>query len=75
MSIRFAASKIHLAKLPEGELTLLAQTIDDMRREIDGKNYIESYVEGMTHELKSYFGYSGGSKLIEEEALGDNKHL
>ena len=65
-----------LPKLPEGELTLLAQTIDDMRREIDGKNYIESYVEGMTHELKSPISaIQGAAELIEEEALADNKHL
>lgn len=67
---------VPLPKLPQGELTLLGQTIDDMRTEIDGKNYIESYIEGMTHELKSPISaIQGASELIEVEEESDNQRL
>ena len=40
-------------QLPEGELKELAGVISDMRAELDGKEYIESYVQALTHEFKS----------------------
>lgn len=35
------------------ELNSLVYAIDKMRQELEGKNYIESYVHTLTHELKS----------------------
>ena len=64
-----------LPKLPQGELTLLGQTISDMRREIDGKNYIESYIEGMTHELKSPISAIQGATELIEVNKEDNLRL
>lgn len=35
------------------ELDQLALAMEDMRHELDGKRYIENYIQSMTHELKS----------------------
>ncbi|GAA3928566.1 two-component system sensor histidine kinase CreC [Litoribacillus peritrichatus] len=37
----------------ESELAKLAQSIDNMRRQLEGKDYVEKYVHALTHELKS----------------------
>jgi two-component system sensor histidine kinase CreC len=40
-------------KLGSRELRYLGEAMDAMRRELDGKNYIEHYVQSLTHELKT----------------------
>ena len=42
-----------LPDLGRGEIARLGSTLDDMRRSLDGKEYVESYVQTLTHELKS----------------------
>lgn len=36
-----------------GELAALTSAVDDMRTQLEGKAYVERYVETLTHELKS----------------------
>ena len=36
-----------------GELRTLSLALEDMRRELEGKHYVENYVQALTHELKS----------------------
>ncbi|MCM8527873.1 MAG: two-component system sensor histidine kinase CreC [Lentisphaeraceae bacterium] len=63
-----------LPKLPKGEMDLLGKTIEKMMRTLDGKSYIESYIRGLTHELKSPIAaIKGASELIESEKLSDEE--
>lgn len=44
------------AKLPTGggsQLTELARALEHMRHKLDGKQYVEHYVQSLTHEMKS----------------------
>jgi two-component system sensor histidine kinase CreC len=41
------------SKIASGELRQLANALESMRTELDGKAYIERYVQTLTHELKS----------------------
>jgi two-component system sensor histidine kinase CreC len=40
-------------KIASGELRQLAQALESMRSDLDGKAYIERYVQTLAHELKS----------------------
>lgn len=63
-----------LPKLPRGELTLLGKTIEETTRNLDGKDYIESYIQGLTHELKSPIAaIKGASELIEAGKLSEEE--
>ena len=47
-----------------------------MRQELIGKGYIESYVEGLTHELKSPIAaIQGACELLEVKDAEDNQTL
>lgn len=49
------------------ELTQLAAALDGMRRSLDGKEYIEEYVLGLTHELKSPLtGIRASAELLQD---------
>jgi two-component system sensor histidine kinase CreC len=41
------------SKIASGELRQLANALESMRTQLDGKAYIERYVQTLTHELKS----------------------
>ncbi|MCF2857102.1 two-component system sensor histidine kinase CreC [Pseudoalteromonas sp. SMS1] len=44
----------------------LSDALADMRSQLDGKQYVESYVETLTHELKSPLsGIRGASELLQ----------
>lgn len=45
--------RARVPELPGGELSQLAQALESMRTELDGKAYVEHYVQTLTHELKS----------------------
>ena len=45
--------EIGKGKIASGELQQLANALEFMRTELEGKNYIENYVQTLTHELKS----------------------
>ncbi len=40
-------------KLRSAELSTLAQALESMRQELEGKQYVERYVQTLTHEMKS----------------------
>lgn len=44
---------INPKSFPRGEMRLLAKAMSTMRQELDGKTYVENYVQSLTHELKS----------------------
>jgi two-component system sensor histidine kinase CreC len=55
-------------KLAEWELSALATAMDAMRRELEGKDYVENYLHNLTHELKSPLAaIQGTAELLNEE--------
>ncbi|MBO9489893.1 two-component system sensor histidine kinase CreC [Endozoicomonas sp. G2_1] len=54
-----------LPKVHEAELSKLAISIENMRVELEGKDYVEKYVHALTHELKSPIAaIKGASELL-----------
>lgn len=52
------------------ELDRLAGAMAHMREEVDGKRYIESYVQALTHEMKSPLAAIGAAaELLQENGL------
>lgn len=50
------------------ELAALAGALEEMRTSLDGKEYVEEYVLGLTHELKSPLaGISASAELLHDE--------
>lgn len=57
-------------KLGSRELRYLGEALDAMRRELDGKDYIEHYVQSLTHELKTPLAsLAASSELLQSEGL------
>ncbi|MEC5125389.1 two-component system sensor histidine kinase CreC [Verrucomicrobiales bacterium BCK34] len=59
------------ASMPEmgiAEFRSLSIALENMRRELEGKHYVENYVQALTHELKSPLAaIRGAAELIDEE--------
>jgi len=54
--------------LPGDELAQLATALDTMRTRLEGKDYVERYVQTLTHELKSPLAaIQGASELLRRE--------
>ncbi|MGE0485663.1 MAG: two-component system sensor histidine kinase CreC [Gammaproteobacteria bacterium] len=57
-----------LPRLAEPELAALGAALEDMRGRLDGKTYIERYVQTLTHELKSpVASILGAAELLGED--------
>lgn len=65
-------------KLYSPELSRLGSALDSMRRQLDGKSYIEQYIHSLTHELKSPLAaIRGATEILEErppEAVANKFH-
>lgn len=60
--------------LPGRELTQLAAALDTMRSRLEGKNYVERYVQTLTHELKSPLaGIQGAAELLRRDLPADER--
>lgn len=58
------------SKIASGELRQLAQALESMRSELDGKAYIERYVQTLAHELKSPLaGIRAATELLQSPLL------
>lgn len=66
-----AVSEGQRTELPQvrgGELGQLAQAVERMRTELEGKAYVERYVHTLTHELKSPLAaIRGAAELLETD--------
>uniref|UniRef100_UPI0040475ABF two-component system sensor histidine kinase CreC n=1 Tax=Flavobacterium sp. TaxID=239 RepID=UPI0040475ABF len=50
------------------EIGAVEEALEDMRRSLDGKQYIEGYVQSLTHELKAPLaGIQGAAELLKED--------
>jgi two-component system sensor histidine kinase CreC len=65
-----AGGRPQVPSLPGRELAQLAQALDSMRAQLEGKAYVERYVQTLTHELKSPLAaIQGASELLGGELL------
>jgi two-component system sensor histidine kinase CreC len=54
-------------KMPGRHLRILAETTDAMREALENRKYVESYVQSLTHEMKSPIaGIRGAAELLQE---------
>lgn len=59
-----------------GEVVRLAAAFEDMREKLDGRKYIEQYVQGLTHELKSPLSaIRGAVEILEEKDISEADKL
>jgi len=60
--------QVAVPDLAETELAKLAAAMDNMRRELEGKDYVEKYVYALTHELKSpVSAIKGASEILTSD--------
>jgi two-component system sensor histidine kinase CreC len=63
-----------LPELGETEIGTMAQAMHEMREALEGKNYIEQYVQTLTHELKSPLSaIRGAAELLDEDMPADRR--
>jgi two-component system sensor histidine kinase CreC len=69
--------RVEVPKVNETELAKLANSIENMRIELDGKDYIEKYVYALTHELKSpVSAIKGAAEIISPDMpVEDQRHF
>ncbi len=59
---------IDLPKLGKGEIRDLGKAFEKMKDSLDGKRYIEKYIQNLTHQLKGPLSsIKGASELLKEE--------
>jgi len=68
------AKKVQAGETPQvpqllgSELNLLAQSLEQMRVKLEGKGYVEHYVQTLTHELKSPMAaIRGAAEMLQED--------
>ena len=66
--------RAELPRLSGGELQQLAEAVQKMRTELEGKAYVERYVHTLTHELKSPLAaIRGAAELLDGEMPEDQR--
>ncbi|MHC1729079.1 MAG: two-component system sensor histidine kinase CreC [Syntrophobacteraceae bacterium] len=60
--------RVQLPRLGRSELSEMATAFEMMREALEGKKYVEQYVQTLTHEIKSPLSaIRGAAELMEEE--------
>ncbi|SFC60123.1 two-component system sensor histidine kinase CreC [Pseudoalteromonas denitrificans] len=57
------------------EFNQLSNALEKMRKQLDGKNYVEQYVKTLTHELKSPLAAIKGASEILQTQLTENQKV
>jgi two-component system sensor histidine kinase CreC len=62
--------RVDLPRLAPTELRDMGAAFDKMRESLEGKKYVEQYVQTLTHEIKSpVSSIRGAAELLEEEGM------
>ncbi len=70
-----AGKREPLPRLGRGELRHLGNTLEQMRDTLEGKRYIERYVETLTHELKSPLAaIAGAVELLKSNPPAEDRN-
>ena len=63
---------VSLPNFRSSELTQLANSVEHMRQQLEGKTYVEQYVHSLTHELKSPLtAIKSSAELLQENPPED----
>jgi two-component system sensor histidine kinase CreC len=63
-----------LPHLGRSEIGIMGQAFEDMRKALEGKEYVEHYVQALTHELKGPLSaIQGALELVQEESMPPEK--
>ena len=63
-----------LPQLGRSEIGELGEAFEEMRDALEGKKYVEQYVQSLTHQIKSPLSsISGAVELLHEDMPADNK--
>lgn len=66
--------RVVLPELGRSELSEMGMAFEKMREALEGKKYVEQYVQALTHEIKSPLSaIRGAAELLEEEAMSSEK--
>jgi two-component system sensor histidine kinase CreC len=58
----------------KGELAIMGKAMEQMRESLEGKRYVEQYVQTLTHELKSPLSaIRGAAELLREEMPAEQR--
>lgn len=63
--------RVQAPKLGRGEVRQLGKAFEEMRETLEGRNYVETYVQTLTHEMKSPVAAIRGAA----EILGDDRDM
>jgi two-component system, OmpR family, sensor histidine kinase CreC len=62
-------------KLGGGEIKTLGVAFEEMRAALEGKRYVENYVQALTHQMKSPLSaIRGAAELLEEDMPAVQRH-
>jgi two-component system sensor histidine kinase CreC len=63
-----------LPKLGTSEIAVMGNALEEMREALEGKKYVERYVQTLTHEIKSPLSaISAAAELLDEEMPAENR--
>jgi len=63
---------LSVPNLPKDEVGILGESFESLRKELEGKRYVEKYVHSLTHEFKSPLtGIVGAAELLERPDLSN----
>jgi two-component system sensor histidine kinase CreC len=66
-----AGAKAAAPRLRSPEMATLARALETMREELEGRQYVERYVQTLTHEMKSPLAAIRGAAELLEEPLDE----
>lgn len=66
-----AGRKAPVPRLRSSEMATLAEALESMREKLEGKQYVERYVQTLTHEMKSPLAAIRGAAELLEEPMPD----
>ena len=65
--------KVKLPSLGRSEISILGKSMEKMHIELEGKKYVEEYIQTLTHEIKSPLSSIRAASELLEEGAPENK--